>query len=190
MKIAFTASLRGKKFFDDQYKKILASIEKQGHENLSKDLLNPSQNKVYTDIQEGGRDANIAMYRKKIKDLQSADICVFECSTHSLAIGFMVQQALHFNKPTLVLYYKDNSPDFLAGVEDEKLIVKSYDETSLEKVIKEALEEAESQRDKRFNFFINPDLLNYLNKAAKKDGVTKSTFIRNLILEYRKKSNA
>lgn len=187
MKVILTASLRGKKYFEEQYKAIFREIEKLGHENIADDLLNPSQNPVYMDIVEGVRDANIALYKKKIEDIQKADICIFECSTHSLAVGFVIQKALALNKPTIVLYYKENAPDFLAGVEDEKLITRSYDETNLHEVLANAISDASSLRDKRFNFFISPRLLTYLEKTSKEEGVTKSTFIRNLILEHRKK---
>jgi len=188
MKVIFTASLRGKKYFESQYKALFQEIEKLGYEHMADDLVNPSSNQVYVDIKQGGREANIALYKKKIEDIQKADICVFECSAHSLSVGFVVQKSLELSKPTVVLYYKDNDPEFLEGVDDEKLIIRSYDETNYKEVIKEALTEAENQRDKRFNFFISPYLLNFLNRAAKDQGVTKSTFIRNLILEHKRRS--
>ncbi|MEN9328697.1 MAG: hypothetical protein RI947_1505 [Candidatus Parcubacteria bacterium] len=187
MKVIFTASLRGKKYFEPQYKRTVDVIKKLGYETNAEDLIHPSNNKIYTDIQEGSRDANVAMYKKKIQELQEADICMFETSTHSLAIGFMIQKALEFNKPTIVLYYKDNAPDFLTGVEDDKLIVKNYDDDNLEAVVTGVLGEGQNMRDKRFNFFISPKLLSYLENTSRKDGVTKSTFIRNLILDHRKK---
>ena len=188
MKVIFTASLRGKKYFESQYKALFQEIEKLGYEHMADDLVNPSSNQVYVDIKQGGREANIALYKKKIEDIQKADICVFECSTHSLSVGFIVQKALALNKPTIVLYYKDNAPDFLAGVDDDKLIVKSYNDDNIHDALKQAFEEAQSQRDKRFNFFISPSLLTYLEDASKKQGVTKSTFIRNLILEFKRRS--
>jgi predicted DNA-binding protein len=60
-------------------------------------------------------------------------------------------------------------------------------ENTLDQVIRDAVEKAQSLADKRFNFFISPSLLSYLNKASKEEGVTKSTFIRNLINDYKRK---
>jgi hypothetical protein len=94
------------------------------------------------------------------------------------------------NKPTLVLYYKDNVQHFLAGAEDEKLLVKSYNETNLTNVLKESIEELKSFKDKRFNFFINPGLLTYLETTSKNLGLTKSNFIRNLIVDHMKKNKS
>lgn len=187
MKVIFTASLRGKKFYENQYKHIIQTIKKLGYETNEDDIVNATNNKVYIDIQEGSREANVAMYQKKVLELQNSDICIFECSTHSLAIGFMIQKSLEFNKPTIVLYYKDNTPDFLTGIEDDKLIVRSYNDDDIDKVLTTALDEGQNVRDKRFNFFISPKLLAYLENTSRKNGVTKSTFIRNLILEHKKK---
>ncbi len=187
MKILFTASQRGKEFFESQYKIINQAVEKLGHTNVSDDLLNTSKNKFYDELQKGGREANVELYKIKMKNLQEADICLFECSTHSLSIGFIIQKALELNKPTIVLYYEENIPHFIVGVQDEKLIIRSYNEKNIETVLKEAIEEASELRDKRFNFFISPRLLAYLEQTSNEMGITKSTFIRNLIQEHMKK---
>lgn len=73
-------------------------------------------------------------------------------------------------------------------MEEEKLIIKQYNEKNIKKVIKEAIDIARERRDKRFNFFISPKLLEYLEKASFNDGVTKSKFIRNLITEHMRKT--
>jgi len=113
---------------------------------------------------------------------------VFYCSFGSLSIGFIIERSLEFNKPTIVLYYKDNLPFFLSGIKDEKVIVMKYDDDTIVQVVEKALQIASELRDKRFNFFISPELLSYLESSSKKEGVTKSLFIRNLLLEHRKKS--
>lgn len=187
MKILFTASQRGKESYENQYKTIFSVIEKLGHTNVNDDLLKTPEKKFYDELQHGGRDANVDLYKNKIKNLQEADIGLFECSTHSLSIGFVIQKALEMNKPTIVLYYKDNIPHFLVGAQDEKLIVRSYNDENLETVLKESIDEASEVRDKRFNFFISPRLLSYLEQASKQLGITKSTFIRNLLHEHMKK---
>lgn len=187
MKITFTASLRGKKDFEAQYDAILSELKKNNEIDLSEGLLTQTSGKAYTDVQKGNREANIALYKKKIEELRHADFCIFECSAHSLTIGFMIHKALEMNKPTIVLYYKDNDPEFLAGVEDDKLIIKSYDDENLPKILKDAFDAAQDVRDKRFNFFISPNLLTFLESTSRDLGVTKSTFIRNLILEHKKK---
>lgn len=188
MKIFFTASLRGKPEFESYYKRIYSVIERLGFKSLDNEILKLSSN-YYDNIQKQGRAAYIDLYERKIKNLQYADICIFECTIPSLSIGYLIQKALDFNKPTVILYYKDNTPQFLSGIEEDKLIMRRYDDETLDKMVEEAIENAKHLQDKRFNFFISPNLLNYLEKASKAQGITKSTFIRNLLLAHRKKND-
>jgi uncharacterized short protein YbdD (DUF466 family) len=95
-----------------------------------------------------------------------------------------MQKALEDNKPVIILYFNQNTPLFMSGVEDEKLFVANYSEKNIKKVVRNSLEQAKERRDKRFNFFISPKLLEYLEKMSKEEGITKSKFIRNLILEH------
>ncbi len=187
MKVFFTASLRGQNEFGKFYKTIYSAIEKKNYKNLDNEILVLSE-KYYNDIQKAGRTAFINLYQRKLKNLQIADICIFEGSLPSLSIGYLIQKALDFNKPVIILYYKENVPQFIAGINEEKLIVKNYNDSNLLTVLDEAIQEARNLQDKRFNFFISPSLLNYLEKASNKEGITKSTFIRNLIIAHRKKN--
>ncbi len=186
MKIFFTASLRGQAEFGTYYKEIFWLIEKTGAKNLDDEILKLSKD-YYGTIQEQGRAACVNLYQRKIKSLQQADICIFEGSVPSLSIGYLIDKALDFNKPTIILYYKSSTPQFISGIEGGKIVLKQYLANTLQKSFESALEEAKHLQDKRFNFFISPDLLNYLERASKEIGITKSTFIRNLILQHKKK---
>lgn len=186
MKVFFTASLRGKKEFDVYYQKIYQEIAGMGYEHLDNEILTKSMADFYEEM-DGGREAQVELYKKKIKYLQEADICIFETSLHSLTTGFLITKAIDYNKPTIVLYYKENLPYFLVGAQEEKLILRSYNQNNLKKVLNETFEDARERRDKRFNFFISPKLLIYLEKSSKDMGITKSKFIRNLIVEHMRK---
>jgi hypothetical protein len=188
MKIFFTASLRGQEEYGKYYKEIYSVIEKLGYASLDDEIFKLSAS-YYDNIQKQGRDAYVDLYERKIKKLQTADVCIFECTLPSLSIGYLIQKALDFNKPVIILYLNDNTPQFISGINEDKLIVKKYSGITLSKVVHDALEEAKHLQDKRFNFFISPQLLTYLEKASKKEGITKSTFIRNLLLMHRKKNH-
>jgi predicted DNA binding CopG/RHH family protein len=54
----------------------------------------------------------------------------------------------------------------------------------IKKTLRELLENAREKRDKRFNFFISPKLLEFLENTSNTEGVTKSKYIRNLIVEH------
>ncbi len=161
-------------------------IEKMGAKNLDDEILKLSRN-YYETIQKQGRTAFVDLYKRKIKALQQADICIFEGSIPSLSIGYLIEKALDFNKPTIIFYYKDNTPEFISGIDEEKIILKQYFDDTLPKAFESAMEEAKHLQDKRFNFFISPDLLTYLEKASREEEITKSTFIRNLILQHKKR---
>lgn len=188
MKVFFTASMRGQKEFKAYYEKIYHTIEELGYTQLDDELINQKIRNFYDELEKKGRDAYVDLYKRKMRLIHEADICVFECSLHSLSIGFVIEKSIDLNKPTIALYYKDNLPHFLMGVDEEKLFIKSYTENNIKKVLKETLKDARERKDKRFNFFITPKLLLYLEKISKEQGVTKSKFIRSLIFEYMKKN--
>lgn len=187
MKVFFTASQRGKKYFDENYQKIYQIIESFGNLLLDDDILIIPESNFYQKLSAGGKEATKKLYEQKIKSIQEADVCVFEASIPSVSIGYQIRKSLELNKPTVILYFKNNPPHFLLGAKEEKLIVRSYTDRNLKQVVKEVLVEVSKLRDKRFNFFIGTDLLNYLEETSRKMKITKSTFIRNLILEHRKK---
>ncbi len=186
MKVFFTASLRGQTEFGKQYKSIFNELLALGFKHLDDEIFQLPTN-YYDTMQKQGKQAFIDLYQRKIKAVQEADICIFEGSLPSLSIGYLIQKALDFNKPTIIFYFDTNIPEFISGIDEEKLIVRQYGEKNIKSVVQEAIDEARHIQDKRFNFFISPDLLNYLEKASKIEGLTKSTFIRNLILNHKKK---
>jgi len=189
MKIFFTASQRGKKYFDENYQKIYQIIESFGNQLLDDDIINVSESRFYQQLSLGGEKAVKKLHQDKIRSIQEADVCVFEASIPSVSLGYQIRKSLELNKPTVILYFKNNPPYFLLGAKEEKLIVRSYTDRNLKQVVKEILTEVGKLRDKRFNFFIGTDLLNYLEQVSRKMKITKSTFIRNLILEHKKKNS-
>ena len=77
-----------------------------------------------------------------VKGIQSADICIFEISFKSLGGGYLIHLALTLSKPTIILYYKENKPHIFSAVVDERLILKSYNEQNLIKVVERVLNAA------------------------------------------------
>ena len=187
MKVFFTASQRGKKQFGMMYKKMQSFIQKNKYTLLDDDIFTKEPAELYKALESGDHAVQVDFYHRKINTIKEADVCIFEVSTQSLSLGFIIQKALELNKPTIVLFMKGYHPHFLDGVENEKIVQQEYEEASLEKKVGESLEKALNLREKRFNFFISPALLTYLESASKMEGITKSTFIRNLILGHKKK---
>jgi len=189
MKVFFTSSQRGKKFFIENYQRIQAAIKNIPEVKLIEDdLLTEDPDVFYKKLHEGGQRAYIDFYQHELNSLKTADINIFDCSFHSLSIGFTIQRSLEINKPTIVLYEENNTPYFLTGIEEEKFIISAYNKNNLETIVVKTIKLAMDVRDKRFNFFIRPDLLNYITEISKREDIPISVFLRNLILEHRKKN--
>lgn len=122
-----------------------------------------------------------------LKELKSADICVFETSLPSLSVGYLINMSIDLGKQVIVLTQK-NSPSFVLGwVKSDALSVVKYTSENVNKVLEESLKRAEENSDVRFNFFVSSKILNYLDFVAKKRMIPRSVFLRNLIEKEMKK---
>lgn len=188
MKVNFSTTLRGKKFYGDFYKQIYDEIVEEGYEVLDDWVIKYSVEEYYRRLDNIGEEGLANEYKNALKDLQIADLNIFECSLHSLSTGFLINKSLELHKPTITLYYQNNKPYLLSGIKNEKLIIKKYDKNNVKSVVKKAITQAISLRDKRFNLFMSDDLLQYLDEEAARQRINKSTFIRNLLLAHMKKT--
>lgn len=126
-------------------------------------------------------------YIQSIDSVKKADIIIMEVSGHSMSMGYLISNALEMNKPVIALHNKEHTPVFIKGINDSKLIICEYDGENVEQIIKGALKKAGSLIDVRFNFFVNPKILNYLDWVAQKRMQPRSVFLRNLIEHEMKK---
>lgn len=188
MKVYFAASLRGKKFYENYYRKIYRTIEELGYTHIDKLLLETSVNDFYKKLESGGYKAHIDFYYKTIKNIKKGEINIFECSFPSLGIGSQVEQSLQLEKPTIILYLKNHIPHYIEGAMHDRLIIRKYSQKNLKIILQNALKEAKKYKEKRFNFFISPKILSYLDQRSKTMEMTKSTFVRGLIIEDIKKN--
>jgi hypothetical protein len=187
MKVFFDTTIRRTPVDEKHYKEIYSAIESLGHKHIFTDIM-MGKRLTLDEKNESAKDEFTRMYKDRMKLLQDSDINIFEASIPSLSIGFLIEKSLDLHKPTIVFHSKDNTPILITGIQHDKLITKAYTETNMKDVVREAIGEAQEIRDKRFNFFISPPLLEYLDKASGELGITKSTFIRNLILKHMKRS--
>lgn len=174
MKVYFMASPRGKTKLSDEFDKIYHAIEKQGHENVSDFLVTVDVDKFYlSDISD--------FFKQTVVNLKQADVCVFETTIPSLAVGHLMSLALTLSKPIVALYTGDRVPFFLSGSEDERVFIAQYSQESINKVLEDAFDFAKNQSDTRFNFFISPRHVNYLDWIAKSRKLPRSVYLRRLI---------
>lgn len=187
MQIYFIASSRlvgkDKEIYEQMYKTI--SLE---HKMVS--------DKVWKWIKGGTVDLRGAPlktkrenYEQTLKCINKADIVIMEISGHSMSMGYIISKALEINKPVIALYTADADPIFIKGISNPKLILMEYNKENIEKVIWESLKKAKSLIDMRFNFFVSPKILTYLDWVGQKRMIPKSVFLRNLIEREMKKDH-
>ena len=126
-------------------------------------------------------------YEESIKSLKKAELVVIEVSGHSMSAGYLIAQGLEMNKPVIALYKSESKPVFIGGIADQKLFLIEYDDKNVEEVIKTTLKKVAALVDVRFNFFVSPKILTYLDWVTQKRMIPKSVFLRNLIEREMKK---
>lgn len=177
MKIYYTASARGLKSFQNEYKKIYNCISNLGHQNLDDLVFNINESDFY-----GGNHAEqTKLYERTIKLIKKSDLVVLEVSVPSLSMGYVLHKSLELGKPVIVLYQPGNPPYFAQGIENDKLQVIEYSDKDLESTLKDAIDYAVGMSDVRFNFFISPAIGNYLDWISKEKKIPRSVYLRGLI---------
>jgi len=176
MKIYLTAPLNEGKTFDKKYRLIDKTLQGFGHKVLSGRTIKRNLRKKYKNRKEA-----VKIYRQLYRSLKSAEIAIVEVSYPSLSVGHEISLALELNKPVIALHLKNKHYHLLSAIPDEKLQTVRYDSKNLEKQLNKTIKIALEKVDVRFNFFITPQLLSYLDWVSGKKRIPRSVFIRSLI---------
>lgn len=177
MRIYFTASLTGKKDFGEEYRKIVSTMESMGHQVYSEHILKNDPEKVLVQ----SREQTAAAYKEISRQLKSSDLVVIESSFPSTAVGYEISLALENSKPVVVLHQKGKKSFLLEGKVNDRLQMVPYSADSLKEVLEKAIKKAEGMVDVRFNFFVTPQILSYLDWIAKNRKIPRAVYLRRLI---------
>ena len=177
MKIYFTCSARGINEYGENYKKIADFIADLGHTSLDDYKRDSDPKSLYGSLHE----ANTKIYQEAMKNINRADLILLEISTHSLSMGYLMQQALNSGKPVIALYVTGAKPAFALGIQNEKLFLIEYSLEKLKQELEAAINAAQEVIDVRFNFFISPAIGNYLDWISKVKKIPRSVYLRALI---------
>lgn len=177
MKIYFSASRFYREQYAENYQKIVDALKKGGGE-----VVDNSKTKTLDGSFQVSDSERTGLYKSMLKSIDKADLCVFEASYPStLHIGHEITLALGKSKPTIVLYTKGHEPILFKGISEQKIYWIEYDSENLAVKLDEAVEQAKKEVDVRFNFFVSPKILAYLDWVAEKRMIPRSVFLRNLI---------
>lgn len=176
MKIYFVASVAGKTKMLNEYQNIVHCLEELGH-NVQQNTLEASVDEI-----QGLSDVDKSnFYKKTVAQIQASDLVVAEASYASVGVGHEITLALEKSKPVVVLHNGTGSTHLLEGMQSDKMVVMSYEATTLKSILAEAIDFAKDQVDTRFNFFIAPRHANYLDWISKQNKMPRSAYLRTLI---------
>jgi hypothetical protein len=184
MKIYFTGSLHNPNIHQDLYVGILDLLKKMDC-NVDSFALKRNQKEAYSWTAK----ERVEYYSELKKRIGKADVVMAEVSFPStINIGHEVSLALDLGKPTIAIYQKGREPGILQGIHTEKFLLLEYENDDLESVLEYGIEEAQQRMDVRFNFFISPQIGNYLDVVSKKKKLPRAVYLRRLIEEDMKKN--
>jgi 2'-deoxynucleoside 5'-phosphate N-hydrolase len=185
MKIFFVASPRAASKKPELFNNLYKAISRSGS-HISDMVVGWAKGNVNS-FYEGTHKERIEHYKRTMNYVKKSDLVIVEVSEHSMSMGYIVNKALEMNKPVIALYEKGNEPYFFGGIEETKVQKVEYDAWDLDKVVGEVIENSKNSIDVRFNFFVSPKILNYLDWVAQKRMIPRSVFLRNLIEREMKK---
>ncbi|OGD62857.1 hypothetical protein A2160_05730 [Candidatus Beckwithbacteria bacterium RBG_13_42_9] len=178
MKIYFTAAISAINEFGENYRRIVSILGKEGYSVQADHVLNAEMINILTEPDQ----KKIEYYKKFLKWVNTADIVVAEASFPSTVhIGHEISMALAKGKPVIVLYVKGKAPIFLQGLVSDKLHVVEYSLDDLPTTLKDIIEDAKEEIDVRFNFFVSPRIVTYLDWVVKKKKMPRAVYLRRLI---------
>ncbi|HMX73934.1 MAG TPA: nucleoside 2-deoxyribosyltransferase [Anaerolineales bacterium] len=121
MNIYFACSITGGREFETAYQKIVAALEKDGHEI-------PTSHLVQSEIAEKERQLTPQdVYERDVNWIRNCDTLIAEVSTPSHGVGYEIAFALGLGKPVLCIYQKDRRVSkMLSGNPDPKITTQAY----------------------------------------------------------------
>lgn len=185
MKVYFSASRFYRDKFREVYKLIADQLQDQGYEVFDRANVDPA-----IEPKKVSEKEKIQLHKDFVKALDLSDFSIFEASYPStIHIGHEITIAIQKGKPVVVLYgcEGDKEPLMFKGLGGEKVIWVEYDLSNLKPRLQKAIEKAKKMQDVRFNFFVSPKHLEYLDWVAKKKMIPRAVFLRDLIEKEIKK---
>lgn len=177
MKIYFSAPLAGREELDKNYKAIVNVLKEWGHNVVADHVLKEDSAKL-----ESVTDSyRFQYYKRMVKWISESDLIVAELSHPSGSIGHEVTIALEKDKPVIALYFKGRGPQILLGIKSDKLQIVKYDLDNLKIQLEKALSKSKGKMDIRFNFFVSPEINEYLDWISRVKRTPRAVYLRDLL---------
>lgn len=184
MKIFYTSSRSGKGEYQDNYNLILKTIESFKVELVSTEggnyieMLSLEARKRFKSVEELRKDW-FWHYQAIRNGIHWSEAFIVEISNEDFQLGHEVTLALMEKKPVLCLSANE---DWQKKIHHDYFFAAKYSQKTIQGIIQDFLVKVRSLTlSRRFNLFLYPHQVDYLEKAARKYGTNMSDYIRRLI---------
>lgn len=178
MRIFYTASYYGKKRYQKELDLVLKTLEK-----TTSEILSPEKGNYLSVLKD--RDYKRIKNKKKLhyeairRGIRWAQAVVIEISNEDFQLGHEATLAIQAKKPVLCLSVNE---DFSEKIENQYFHGAKYNEYNIEEIIDDFIKNSEKETlNERFNLFLSPRHVTYLDGVSKKAGLNKSEYLRLLI---------
>lgn len=182
LKIHVHGSIRGKR---SRLLQVIESVRKLGHSVVTNHYLL----RKISDIKNETHEESLQFAEKLHSWIHQADIVICEATHPDLGIGFEAHYALTFPKPLIVLVHDSaqNYPFPINSFDAEYLQVVQYNEHTLERVLKDAIQYASDNLGTRFHVILPNNTINYITRLAIDQETSKAAVLRNIVEEHRER---
>lgn len=181
MKVYFNATITSDPNLRGMYKNIRDILTKEGHQILE---YGPDAYNNPEELAQRSDDEIKDSYNQLNKYLKSCDVLIAEISQPSSGLGYEISQAVTLKKPVLILKYDKAQFEPLSTIQGSKsnfIKYKTYNERTLEGLVKSFLSDAKDLVDTKFILIIPPEIDRYLEWNARERGKAKAEVTREAI---------
>lgn len=182
MKITIISTIRGKRENIDAVQAISDVLLTGGHSVNCDHVLNVTQD----DLSKMSETENVQFHKKILSRIRESEVVIAECSHQSMSVGYLIAFAASLGKIVLIFHKSTASQPnlYLTINASERMHVIPYESIrELKRLVNEFVDFVSVDKNIRFNLFLSSDINAYLNWVSKKFSLTKSDFIRKLILD-------
>lgn len=158
------------------FKEIATYIKESKHQLLGVNFYD----QTLESISQQTKEQTLTIFKKMAKLIKESDLCIFEVTVPSFAVGQEISFALTQNKPIITLY-QNEKPHFLNFEGQELILEAKYQPVNLGKVLDEYIKYIEPTSDIRINFYLPKDLDNYLVYLSDTQNSPKSVILRKIV---------
>ncbi len=178
MKIYFTGPIsRATSEIRENYALIIKKLQDLGHNVFADHLIN----KKADDIKNQTEEQALAVQRIMTKRKKYADLVIAEVTTPSFGVGQEIASAIANGKQVIAIHMPGCEPHLLRDEGEDSLYIVEYTRDTLRDVLEDYIDITKDQMDVRFNFFVSPNIVNYLDWIAKKKKMPRAVYLRRLI---------